>query len=401
MTQQDESKLAAARAMVYMAAPYFTNALWRCHAVWDDSMPWAIAVDRRARIWINATDERFKTWSAAELGAEIVLQLNRVLRRHHERYENLVKTKNPLAWDVSTECEICDRFEYGRLALPQDTFTPDGLGLDNDMLAEQYYELLDDSEKLNTADPASAQESYNAQSQDNDEQGAGAGDDDAPQGLSELEQDMLRQAVAQDIQKHRGNLPGGLRQWAEAELAPSQTPWQHLLESSIRLMVATIRGNKDYSFSRPNRRGNAGGLILPAMVSPKQTIEIVVVLDVSGSMSLNTDIAASLRELNAILKISGANVRYLSCDTVPTSAQRIFKADRLEIVGRAGTDMREGIRAAEELVPAPDVIVVFTDGYTPWPDERPRARVIIALAGREPDDTIPSWATLVKIDTAT
>ena len=44
--------------------------------------------------------------------------------------------------------------------------------------------------------------------------------------------------------------------------------------------------------------------------------------------------------------------------------------------------MVEGIAAALALRPRPSVVVVLTDGYTPWPDREPRgARVVIGMVG--------------------
>jgi len=42
------------------------------------------------------------------------------------------------------------------------------------------------------------------------------------------------------------------------------------------------------------------------------------------------------------------------------------------------------------------VIIVLTDGYTPWPSERPPAQVIVALLEDGPDP--PDWARVVRVD---
>ena len=47
---------------------------------------------------------------------------------------------------------------------------------------------------------------------------------------------------------------------------------------------------------------------------------------------------------------------------------------------------------------APDVIIVLTDGYTPWPSTPTRAHLICAIIG--PDghtDGTPEWATTVHV----
>jgi hypothetical protein len=60
--------------------------------------------------------------------------------------------------------------------------------------------------------------------------------------------------------------------------------------------------------------------------------------------------------------------------------------------------MGAGIRAAGDLRPRPQVVVVLTDGETPWPAEPPAGmRVVVGLVGPRPP-TPPPWARSVWID---
>jgi predicted metal-dependent peptidase len=98
----------------------------------------------------------------------------------------------------------------------------------------------------------------------------------------------------------------------------------------------------------------------------------------------------------------GEQLRLLTVDAAVQSVQPVFDIGRVECHGGGGTDMRVGIRAAEELRPRPDAIVVFTDGYTEWPVDRPTARLVVGLvcsAGGSAAvaHAIPEWATVVEI----
>jgi hypothetical protein len=57
-----------------------------------------------------------------------------------------------------------------------------------------------------------------------------------------------------------------------------------------------------------------------------------------------------------------------------------------------------GIAAAEAAHPRPDVVVVLTDGCTPWPEWPPRARLVVAIIG-DPAvaEHVPPWATTVLV----
>jgi predicted metal-dependent peptidase len=125
---------------------------------------------------------------------------------------------------------------------------------------------------------------------------------------------------------------------------------------------------------------------------------VAVVCDTSGSMT-DDMLAASLAEVEGLLAALGLarKLRVLACDTAVGPVRRVTSARQVELTGGGGTDMGAGIAAAAALRPRPAVTVVLTDGYTPWPDEPPRAmRVVVGLLGEEPPEA-PEWARAVRI----
>lgn len=65
--------------------------------------------------------------------------------------------------------------------------------------------------------------------------------------------------------------------------------------------------------------------------------------------------------------------------------------------------MGQGLTAAARLRPRPQLVVVLTDGYTPWPKDAPRFRVIVGLIGPwegEAPPAPPAWARTVRIGEA-
>jgi len=55
--------------------------------------------------------------------------------------------------------------------------------------------------------------------------------------------------------------------------------------------------------------------------------------------------------------------------------------------------MGVGIEAAMKF--KPDIIIVLTDGQTPWPNRPPKAKTIIGLLGGDTDT--PKWAKKIVI----
>ena len=100
-------------------------------------------------------------------------------------------------------------------------------------------------------------------------------------------------------------------------------------------------------------------------------------------------------ETGAIIRTQEGNdgVFVYTCDAAVHSAKEVFHVQQITIIGGGGTDLTPGIEAASRRHPRPDVIVVITDGDTPWPKRGPRGiRVIVVLVG---SGSAPNWAYAV------
>jgi predicted metal-dependent peptidase len=136
-------------------------------------------------------------------------------------------------------------------------------------------------------------------------------------------------------------------------------------------------------------------VVLPALV--QSVARLAVVVDTSASMSPAT-LEQALAEIRGILAAQqgpGTGLAVLSCDTAVQSAERVFSATQVHLPGGGGTDLRIGLAAALDLRPRPQVVIVVTDGLTPWPDRPPRLPTIVALIGDGP--SAPNWARTVRI----
>lgn len=222
-----------------------------------------------------------------------------------------------------------------------------------------------------------------------------------PAGISRAEAELIRRQAAQEIiriaqsGRDRGEIPGHWRRWAEEKLRP-RVDWRRELAAAIRHALADVAGAADYSYRRPSRRQGAyGPVVIPALRQPVP--EVAVVVDTSGSMS-DRQLSQALAEVAGVLQAAGQRqgVTVLAVDAAVQAARRVFRPDQVCLAGGGGTDMGVGIDAALQLRPRPQVVVVITDGYTPWPERPPgRARVIVALVG---DGESPSWAKTIKVE---
>ena len=133
------------------------------------------------------------------------------------------------------------------------------------------------------------------------------------------------------------------------------------------------------------------GFILPTTHShiPK----VVAVLDTSGSMG-KEEIDLAVTELYGIFKSITRPFTMISVDTEVSNKSKV-SGKKFNVSGGGGTDMVVGLEAAQKL--NPDIIILLTDGYTPWPKVRLKSDLIVVLVGKTHAavDTVPSWAKVL------
>jgi predicted metal-dependent peptidase len=138
---------------------------------------------------------------------------------------------------------------------------------------------------------------------------------------------------------------------------------------------------------------------------------VTVIIDTSGSVS-DTELGSALLEVTAISRAVGGRrdlVTVVPCDAAARIAHPLCRAEGIPLLGGGGTDLRTGFAKALRTHPQPDVIVVLTDGQTPWPAARPACRTVVGLfprpwsTGADEDDpgyvptAPPAWARVVNI----
>ena len=361
------------------------------------------AVDRWWRLYLDpALLVGPGAWAPATVGAVLTHEVGHLLRDHAGRGDALPPPYVHRAWNLASDAELNDDLLAAGLPLPDGVVTPARLGCPDGGLAEDYYAAL---RRPPAADVGSG---------DAPGCGSGAGcppvpgelpeDDAAGEPLSAAEGDLVRRRVATEVTSHvggagRGTVPAGLARWAGDVLAAPTVPWERVLRAAVRRAVADRAGRSDYSYARPSRR-TVPGLVRPSMRGP--SVGVSVVVDTSGSMS-EADLTAALGEVQGVLRSSGVardRLRLLSCDATAGTATRVRTVQSVRLTGGGGTDMRVGIRAAERHRPAPDVVVVLTDGDTPWPQRPGRARLVCAVISGSPPQGTPPWATTVHIPPA-
>jgi len=383
-------QFAAARLWATSQAPYLATALFAMSFNPAPGLGTA-GVDRHWRLYIDpAAADR---WSVEELGSVLIHEVNHLIRAHADRAETLgVGPAEKTRFNVAADCEIND--DLRDLQLPPGGVDPERFGFEPGGIAETYYILLESARSPMTAQCGSGAHGVRQPWERADL------DDQA---VEPVEAELIRQQLAAGIREavqHGGHVPAGLERWARAFLQPA-VDWRRELRAQIRAGINTVSGGVDYSYRRPSRRNGTPvgrAVILPALVQPLPTVAVVV--DTSGSMSAAA-LERALAEIKGLLQSTSAvhtRLAVLACDTMIRTTQAVFSAAQVRLAGGGGTDMRVGLDAAFELRPRPDLVVVATDGFTPWPEQRPAGVVVVALIGEGPEP--PRWARFVRVPVA-
>ncbi|MFJ9820717.1 VWA-like domain-containing protein [Streptomyces sp. NPDC101151] len=402
----DLGKLFAARLHAARARPYLATALFALHTVESRQVP-TMAVDRHWRCYVSPA---FVDRTPVEdLAGVWVHEVTHLLRDHHGRGDRVARQRGltglgeRLRMNIAADLEINDDVYGDGLVRPEGAVTPDDLGLPEGELMEDYlrqFRLGPRLQALAWLDCGSGADGL--------EREWDLGPDGA-HGLSEQERDAVRFRVAQGINGRPGGAPKGWQRWAEEVFHPPQ-PWRELLGAAVRSAACGTGSGDDYSYGRPARR-SAGvpGAILPSL--RRRPPRVCVVVDTSGSVS-DAELGSALLEVAAISRAVGGRrdlVTVVSCDAAAQTVHPVCRAGGIELVGGGGTDLRTGFARALRARPAPDVVVVLTDGQTPWPERRPPCRTVVGLFPRQqlrrrsennPEyrpDSPPEWARVVTI----
>ena len=416
--QLDELMVWRAEALERM--PYFARILYAFRPL-DAPGLGTFACDPGYRLYIDfgAVTERGVRWCTEAL----LHECGHMYNDHAVRsIEHGVRSDERFQWNLAGDAEINDDLvAAGCTTIASSGVLPSHLEMDDHLLAEQYMDEL-----RRRHPPSMPSGGGFGQGQPFQGCGSGSGGETAPCELdpdddaggaapaaSEAEKKIVQIATAAAVRehaaKHPGSTPAGLVERAETILAPSKLPWRQILASSLRRAAAMRVGVHDTTYLRPNRRRGrvevAPGrrAVYPGSYAPEP--QIVVARDTSGSMGSDElqMVTVEVEAIAAQIGVRGEALRVLDVDVEVGAVKGYRGVSSLEeVTGRGGTDMGAGIAYAATMRPRPTVVVVITDGCTPWPDVKPRIPVVVCIVGRgdlsQLVEAAPDWASVVAVD---
>jgi predicted metal-dependent peptidase len=208
------------------------------------------------------------------------------------------------------------------------------------------------------------------QGEDGDVDGSGKGRPRYTEAEKKQIRDEIKEAMVAAAQSAgAGKVPAGVRRLI-SDFTEPKMDWRQLLRMNIQSILKS-----NFSFSRPNRKSQHCGAVLPGMMN-EETIDVSVAIDMSGSIS---DAMAKdfLSEVKGIMDEYVDFKLDLWCfDTQVYNYARFTgdTADEImsyEVKGGGGTDFDVNYQFMKDEGIEPKRFIMFTDGYPcgSWGDE--------------------------------
>ena len=373
---------AAADLMCDKRTGFYSALLMQTPVYWTRDISTA-GVDIRGRLFINP-DFIMRLERQSEVVFALAHELEHLLRLHPTRLNN----RDPMRWNIACDAPMnadlvadgIGSFIQGCVDMPETKgMTPDAV-----------YNTL-------PVEPPPPHPHPGGSGGACENEGENEGEGDGPGGLGHdiMSQDALDggQMTESQMRAAEGEIKSKIAAAAQAarvagtmsadmqrrvdDILDVKTPWYEVLE---RFM--TERAQTDYSWSRPNRRFAASGLILPSLASTGALGKTVLIRDVSGSIDEDTEHKPFIGHINNIgTRCSPSELHVLDVSTRVHHCHDFEPHDfpvNPEIMGGGGTDLTAGFDYVNEMFDGDiAVCIVLTDGYTPWPDAPQDYPVII------------------------
>lgn len=208
--------------------------------------------------------------------------------------------------------------------------------------------------------------------------------------------DIVETVSVLDPSNARGLLPLSAKRLVD-NLKKAQTDWRTVLNNFIQEDIT------DYSFSPPDKRFDGFDFYLPDFNEKDETVkDVLFMIDTSGSMS-NDMIATCFSEIKGAIesfngKLQGLLGFFDAAIYPPEPFDSIDEMLKIPALGGGGTSFEIIFKYVEEymLDNPPTCIVVLTDGYAPFPEEKV-ARDIPVLWIINNEEITPPWGKVARV----
>lgn len=365
-------KLTTARVGLLLKHPFFGNMATRLQLV--DASHWCatLATDGRTFYYNNEFVDKL-TPREAEFGFahEVLHNVFDHMGRRNER--------NPQLSNIAADYAVNQILKDDRIG---DVPSMIQIFQDDKYRGWSYEQIYDDVEqKAIKIDMSSLGELLDEHLDGEGDDGEGEGEEGDKEGkgsgrpkLTEAEKKAIRDEIKEAMisaanAAGAGRVPAGVARMIK-DLTEPKMDWRQLLRMQIQSIIKS-----NFSFSRPNRKSQMCGAILPGMMN-EDTIDVSCAIDMSGSIS-DKQAKDFISEVKGIMEEYQDFKLDIWCFDTSVYNYEKFTGDNMDdimdykVQGGGGTDFDANweFMKNEDLVPKK--FIMFTDGYPcgSWGDE--------------------------------
>jgi predicted metal-dependent peptidase len=362
-------KLTTARVGLLLKAPFFGNMATRMRLIEADD--WCPTAATNGRDFFYST-KFVEKLSVKKLEFLFAHEICHAVFDHFGRVGSRDRMLSNIAQDYAVNQILVDERIGEKITEVQICYDSKYRG----MAWEEIYDILyDKAEKITM--PELLKQLGDLLDEHLKEEGPGEGDqpgkgnkpsiskEDAQKIKDEIKEAMIQSAAAAGA----GKVPAGIQRMIK-DLTEPKMNWRELVRMNIQSIV-----RNDYSFSRPSRKGQMSGAILPGM-KQDETIDVAIAIDMSGSIG-QEDATVFLSEVKGIMdQYQDFAIDIWCFDTAIYNHQRITHDNDQDLLdyapeGGGGTDFMANWEFMKEQGIQPKKFIMFTDGYPcgDWGDE--------------------------------
>jgi len=407
-----EDRLIRSRVQMLMAFPFF--GILALNLRMECTYNVATAATDGAKFFYNPYF--IKTLSEGELNWVVVHEVLHPALKHLWRKGDRMHEKWNYACDYAIHCIMMQFIDAAKSDARDKLKMPKGCLYDpkyDNLGAEEIYDLLPNDPSQNAKYGNGAPQQGNPSQQQGggqpqqggtlddhsvwDSKEAGGAQENGQQKAQEWEGRIVSAAKAAES-KSAGNLPGFLKRLLN-KLTKPQKDWRTLLAEFVEPEV------DDYSFNPPDRRFSDCDFMLPDLNDQVQCVKkIVFWIDTSGSIG-DKELAIAYSEIVGAIgqfqgKLSGF-IGFFDHYAYPLKAfEDVDDVLGAKPEGGGGTSFHAPFEWVNDNLEEDDVagIIVLTDGYASWPDEKiANNKPVLWLINNE--DVEPPWGlhTTIKV----
>jgi predicted metal-dependent peptidase len=197
---------------------------------------------------------------------------------------------------------------------------------------------------------------------DGDQEGKGKGRPKLSAEEKKKIRDEIKEAMVSAAQAAgAGKIPAGVARMIKDFTEPKMD-WRELLRMNIQSILKS-----NFSFSRPNRKSQMSGAILPGMTND-ETVDVCCAIDMSGSIS-DKQAKDFISEVKGIMDEYNDFKLKLWCFDTDVYNFAEFTSDTAsdiltyEVKGGGGTDFEANWQFMQDNDIEPKRFIMFTDGY--------------------------------------